>query len=73
MHFCLVFLKVHERYVTRLRRKLQFEGRKEANQRRVILLRSLFFFFFFSIYLVVLVQLKLNWMDDECDNSERTF
>ncbi|KAB1216165.1 hypothetical protein CJ030_MR4G011982 [Morella rubra] len=27
---------VHERYVTRLRRKLQFEGRKEANQRRAL-------------------------------------
>ncbi|KAJ1434230.1 Synaptotagmin-like mitochondrial-lipid-binding domain [Sesbania bispinosa] len=27
---------VHERYVTRLRRKLQFEERKQANQRRVL-------------------------------------
>lgn len=36
--FCFFFGKVHERYVTRLRKKLQFEERKQANQRRVILL-----------------------------------
>ncbi|KAK7335043.1 hypothetical protein VNO80_26813 [Phaseolus coccineus] len=33
----LVYLfLVHERYVTRLRKKLQFEERKQANQRRVL-------------------------------------
>lgn len=31
------FLQVHERYVMRLKRKLQFEERKQANQRRVLL------------------------------------
>lgn len=30
--------QVHERYVMRLRRKLQFEEKKQANQRRVILI-----------------------------------
>lgn len=30
--------KVHERYVTRLRKKLQFEERKQSNQRRVMIL-----------------------------------
>lgn len=38
------FGKVHERYVTRLRKKLQFEERKQANQRRVILLFLLWLF-----------------------------
>lgn len=28
-------MKVHERYITRLRKKLQFEERKKANQRKV--------------------------------------
>lgn len=30
------FVQVHERYVMRLKRQLQFEERKQANQRRVI-------------------------------------
>lgn len=30
-----VAMKVHERYITRLRKKLQFEERKKANQRKV--------------------------------------
>lgn len=32
----LVSVQVHERYVMRLKRQLQFEERKQANQRRVI-------------------------------------
>lgn len=31
-----IFFKVHELYILRLRKKLQFEERKQANQRRVI-------------------------------------
>lgn len=35
--FSLIYLYlVHERYVMRLRRKLQFDERKQANQRRVL-------------------------------------
>jgi len=36
--FYFFFGKVHEHYVTRMRKKLQFEERKQANQIRVILL-----------------------------------
>jgi hypothetical protein len=53
VHFCLSFWKVHERFVTRLRKKLQFEERKQANQRKVIL----FLFILFS-FLIVIISLK---------------
>ena len=44
--FYFSFGKVHERYVTRLRKKLQFEERKQANQRRVVLLVLVWLFDF---------------------------
>ncbi|RVW84869.1 C2 domain-containing protein [Vitis vinifera] len=34
--FCFVFPKVHEQYIMRMRRKLQFKERKEANRKRVL-------------------------------------
>ena len=46
MFLFFFFGKVHERYVTRLRRKLQFEEWKQANQRRVMLLVLVWLFDF---------------------------
>jgi hypothetical protein len=48
------FGKVHERYVTRLRKKLQFEERKQSNQRRVMIL--------LVIYVIdVEIESELEW------------
>lgn len=42
----LCFVKVHDRYVLRLRRKVQFEESRQANQRKVLLLEFMLFCFF---------------------------
>lgn len=47
-------MKVHDRYVMRLRRNVQFEERRQANQRRVNILIFLVIFFNSYFYLLEL-------------------
>ena len=60
----------------RLQRKLQFEERKQAYQRRVILFLSLFFFPHFPIVIICFIGCScvlFDWVDDKCNNGEPKF
>ena len=54
LDFFFFWVKVHERYVMRLRKRVQFEERRQANQRRVcVKLLGFFVCVFYGFYVIV--------------------